>query len=471
MSNQSAVEALTREIDKTSPSLHQALYLLIQDVYRLDRQLNPPTSKFTIKQGGISPDLDDITNFTCTAFPVTFQLKWDILPDAFLYELRMGGTGWEDSVKILTTNTNVINLDPTEYNFVYGTYDFWLKPIDINGLYGANAVTCSLTVAQIGAPDISVSAISNTALLSWSVPSSTWKIDYYIIKRNGVQIATVSGTFLTQVEVVGGTFTYSVVAVDIVGNQSTESAGASAEITDPLSYVLLSSLNADYLGTYVGTENIVYQGFNGIAGALTIETWQQHFVNNSWTTINDQITAGYPLYYQPSGTTGTYKEVFDFGSIQENVRLVVNHGKIQLAGSTDIDIDIEVSDDDISYSSPVSGPSALFASVRYARVTWTFTNATDLSLAFIYNLTCSMDVQLELDSGTITANAGDSGGTAVTFNVVFRFVNSITITTESPQPVSVIYKDVTVTGFKVLVFDSTGNRITLPISWKARGAI
>lgn len=101
--------------------------------------------------------------------------------------------------------------------------------------------------------------------------------------------------------------------------------------------------------------------------------------------------------------------------------------------------------------------------------------ASSLSLIWFYNLRVRLDVKKAVDSGNIVANAGDAGGTTVTFNKAFKDIDSITVSVlknttgriavydfvDIPNPVS----------FKVLVFDTAGVRVTEEVSWKARGII
>jgi hypothetical protein len=71
------------------------------------------------------------------------------------------------------------------------------------------------------------------------------------------------------------------------------------------------------------------------------------------------------------------------------------------------------------------------------------------------------------------------GGTTVNFTVPFIDVESISVTPSVPSPppsplspIIAIYDFVDVpnpTSFKVLLFDTSGNRVTGPFSWSARG--
>ena len=77
------------------------------------------------------------------------------------------------------------------------------------------------------------------------------------------------------------------------------------------------------------------------------------------------------------------------------------------------------------------------------------------------------------DSGNGTANASDSGGTTVNFNVSFVDVESITVTPKGSAARIGIYDFTDVpnpTSFKVLLFDTSGNRQSGDFSWQVRGS-
>jgi hypothetical protein len=61
--------------------------------------------------------------------------------------------------------------------------------------------------------------------------------------------------------------------------------------------------------------NLAFENGYLVGPADTAETWATHFISRGWTTPQDQITAGYPRYLQPSLTGATYTEVFDYGTI------------------------------------------------------------------------------------------------------------------------------------------------------------
>lgn len=210
-----------------------------------------------------------------------------------------------------------------------------------------------------------------------------------------------------------------------------------------------------------------------IACVSSTETWDTHFSSRGWTTIQNQIDAGYPIYAQPSQLTGQYQEVFDFGSIISNIIIVINWNTTALVGSVSTSTStLETSTDNITWSAPVVGSSVFAASVRYVRLTMNFVGATDKSLAIYYHLVALLNVHREQDGGQANVFAADVGGTVVSFNKTFKAIDAIVLTPINTVEQTAIYNfafPVNPTTFKILLYNLAGTRIDGTVTWVARG--
>ena len=471
MANENAVRNLIRIDDKTNPTLFRALQLLVDDVYKINNEvfpINPPTRGGQTGPGAILPAVE---NFTGTAYPDNLRLDWDALTGAFRYQIKMG-TDWDTAKPVVITSADVANEDPIYLNLIYGTYNFLLRPMNLNGSLGDEAVA-TLIIPQIGPPNLDLEVIINSVMLRWTEPASAWRIAYYIIYRNGIEIGTITGTFKLLQEQSGGDYTYEVAAVDIVGNIGTKSPAKVASLHDPSEFQFVDSRDAHYNGTFVHTDDVVISGITGIIGPVQIYTWQQHYTANGFVSPQDQVNKGYPIYYQPSYIgQGTYEEVFDFNAILKNLTVIPDYNKLQLSGTTDVSTTISYSDDNITYSTPVVGLSVLAPSFRYIKVKWTLTNVDDLAAIFLSGLKVILNVTLVLDSGSAVCHKADPIGTLITYNKTFTGINSVTATSStSMQPLYAVCNAVTKDNFRCLVFDSSGNRADAPVNWKARGVV
>ena len=472
MSNENAVRNLIRVEDKPNSTLFRALQLLIDDLYKINEEVFPQKPIAGEDQGGVAGVLGPVQNFTGTAYPTNLRLDWDNLDGAFRYQIKMG-TDWDSAKPIIVTATDVANVDPIFLNLIYGTYNFIIRAWNIESELGA-AAFATLVIPQIPPPELALQVVISTVLLRWTEPPSSWKIDYYIIYRDGVEQGRISGTFKLIQEQSGGSYSYSVQAVDIVGNISTMSAVKVADLHDPSEFEFVDELEADLTGTYLQTDDVVIQGIRGIIGPTLIHTWEEHFQFFGFASPQAQIDAGYPIYYQPTyNGDGYYEEDFDFGQVFENLTVIADYNKQQLTGSTNINTEISYSEDGITWSTPIIGNSLLATLFRYVKVRWVFTNVDDNSAAFISSLKVVLNVTLTLDSGTEECFAADFPlGTLVTYHKDFKGISSVTATAAvSVQPLYAVTDNITKDDFRVFIFDSSGNRANGTINWKARGVV
>jgi predicted phage tail protein len=119
------------------------------------------------------------------------------------------------------------------------------------------------------------------------------------------------------------------------------------------------------------------------------------------------------------------------------------------------------------------GVDSVFATnFQFIRAQYDFASAGGDDLLQITGLNIRLDSKLKNDSGAGTANSADSGGTTVTFTTTFIDVDSISVTPSGTTPVIAIYDFVDVpnpTSFKVLLYNTSGVRVSGAFSWSARG--
>ena len=479
MPDPNAVRSLLHGIEFDDPRLFSLLDMITSDLYDVYFELHPPILPQTFSITGQLGVPGDVIGFIATVYSNNVRLSWNqvqssgIAIASYQIKYRSGSaisSDWDIASALVRTDTLSADVNPVTIPLAYGTHSFLIKAVTPTGIESNTATIVQITIPTISAPTITSTVLGNFVLLNWTVPTSTFSISYYRIKKNGSLVGTVSGTFEVVFEIASGTFSYIVEAVDIVGNIGIPSPAAVVKLIAPPDFTRSGVLLSTLTGTRVNCVLDTPDNTKLLACVNTTETWETHFTSRAWNSPQDQINAGYLLFIQPALTTATYTEVFDFGTILNSVSVVLQWNLTQLNGTVSVTSTLEFSTDNISYTAPVSGPNAFASSVRYVRAVVSF-SGNDTALCNFFNFTCSLDVQQVTDSGTITANAADSGGTLVTYNKSFSLAPAVTATAESVQPVKVIITSVTKTSFRVLVFDSTGARITLVVDWKARGVI
>lgn len=492
------LNSLLQGYQHADPRLYDILSGLIGSVEDLQDTVFPIVEQISNITEEPIPDVP--LNFAYSTTLRNLILTWSAAANARTYEIRRG-SDWDTASQVTVTGITEVRLDP----IAVGTTRYLLKALNGNGEYSTGFATLDVIILPIGSTTITGRVIDNFVLLTWSIPGSTWDIDFYTIKRGTDTIGIQRGTFIAIFEAISGTFTYSITPTDIAGNLG-PTASITLVVSQPADFELLdfrvslldqSKTNALIYGDPIlgwinneptpGWDANLIAGQNwtweaGNTGKILVcidltQTYQVHFTSRAWNTPQDQVSAGYPIYIQPTLLTAQYQEVIDYGTVLTNNILSIDYTLDQLttAGTVTATPGIEFSLDGISWTAIVHAKSAFSSSFRYARVTIDFTASNDKALAMFYNLSETLDVKREIDSGNINALASDATGTVVTFNKAFKDVDSITVTaTKSIEPLTIIYDFVDIpnpTFFKVLVFNSTGVRVDALVSWKARGIV
>jgi predicted phage tail protein len=455
--------------------------------------------------------------------------------DTEFYLLKRGAT-WGAGTTVATIKGTAYTLK-ADWS---GTQKFWLAAVDINGTEGTPD-DLDVIVTVPSAPTITQQVIDNNVLLRWNDVTQTLPILNYELRKGaswaaGTVIGTKQGGFTTVFETASGTYTYWLAGIDSAGNYGTPGS-VSAVVNQPPDYVLQFDQNSTWAGdeTNIYTDTLLGQ----IVNVNTTETWQSHFTSRSYTSPQDQITAGYTYYLMPSTTTAAYEEEFDYGTVLAGTKVSATLTSSSVVGTTTITPTIRVrgtTSTSATYSQTTTtitvtstahglvagdyvyldftsgtatdgtyvvataaansftvtaasattsgnvswikwtsyaGLSEVFVTqFRYFRVRYDFASAGGNDLMLLTALNVRLDSKLRNDAGSGTANSGDSGGTTVNFNVAFVDVQSISVTPASTTGVIAVYDFVDApnpTSFKVLLFNTSGTRVSGGFSWSARG--
>jgi predicted phage tail protein len=404
------------------------------------------------------------------------QLTWSA-PSASLpiveYEVRYG-TDFASGTSIGTIKGTIFT---RRADFV-GARTFWVAGIDSRGTYGT-AGSASLSISAPGAVAITPETIDNNVILRWSAATATLPIDRYAVKKGatwagGTDVGTAYAQFATFFEKDSGTFKYWVTAIDTAENEGTP-ASIDATVAQPPDYQLFQDVNSTFPGTLTNVfkETQSNGSIRIFAPVNTTETFAQHFTNNSWSTPADQIAAGFPIYIEPTPTTASYEETFDFGATIASTSITATLTSTIITGAVTIT-------PTISYRNSTSDPwtdnvgvyQVYGTNFRYVKVKLDFAASGGDDLLEIQALNLRLDVKLKNDAGMKTVAAADTGGTTTTFNIPFTDVQSITVTPSGTAPRYAIYDFVDVpnpTSFKILLFDVSGTRVSGDVSWSVKG--
>lgn len=431
-----------------------------------------PYAQISVTALGKTAPPADVTNIASAVDKdIGVTLTWDKVTDLDVdaYEVRQG-TVWE-------TATLIGQVKATVYSIGYipaGNQTYLVKALDTSGSYSTNAASITVNLTPPSSVTLTQEVIDNNVLLRWSESTASLSIRHYRVKRGSTwatatEIGTVAGRFSAIFENAAGTFTYWVTAVDLAGNEGTPTP-VTAQVGQPPDYQL--KLNLD--STFTGTKNNMAPVDGGyLVPADTTETWQSHFTSRSWTTPQDQINAGFPVYAMPAATSGYYEELVDYGTVLASTKVSATISYVTAAGTVTVTPTISVRKLATDPWTNYAGMSSVFVTdFRYVKVRFDFTGVGGDDFVTVTGLNIKMDAKLKNDAGTATANSADSGGTTVNFNVSFVDIESITVTPLGTSARIAVYDFVDVpnpTSFKVLLFDTAGNRVSGTVSWSAKG--
>src|SRR5699024_1803738 len=220
-------------------------------------------------------------------------------------------------------------------------------------------------------------------------------------------------TFFTLFESQAGTFTYWIVAVDTAGNKSNGSPMTNS-VTKPGGYTLYSQFVNNFENDLTTTQTLegVVQStatltnglleYGGIVMPIdTTETVAQHFDSESWTSPQDQIDAGYPIYFQPTETTGQLIQEYDCGVVVPGSKIGVQLNSTVVAGSPTVAISLEVKELAADPWTNVGASPSYTTNFQFIRVTIDVTNTGDHGLLKIDAMKTLVSVENITERGTL----------------------------------------------------------------------
>lgn len=345
-----------------------------------------------------------------------------------------------------TVKGNTITL-PADW---LGERTFTVKTVNVHGNKSSGFSNSIFKAAPNPPVDLKTQVVDNTVMLYWTLPTRTsLPIDHVLIKKGSSwSTATVlgekKGEFTTVNESTGGNFTYWLAAVDTEGVESSP-VSTTTLVSEPPDFVFHGAFNSDFSGTKSSASS------DGTVLALpvnTTETFQQHFTTRSWNTPQDQVNAGFPVFIQPSGGTGFYEEVFDFGQPLASSRVMLSITGNIIAGTPIVVPKISLSLNGSTYVDYDGVTDVFGLNFRYVKIKITVTEASNVGLYEIRQLTVTLDAKLKNDAGSVSAISTDAEGTIVNFNKEFIDVQSITLSPSATTPIIPVYdiKDAFVSG-------------------------
>jgi hypothetical protein len=364
--NESQLFELIQSVQLEDPVLKDLLREFVKRFQVVSLELFEPEERPEIEDIVEEITVPNVEIFTYRLVPLGIRFEWERpSADAFSFEIRKG-VDWETGSRQIVTTTLSAILEGQ----AVGDHMYWIRAFGLDGTPSESATPLLVTIPPLGEVDLDGYVVDNFVMLQWTNPTSAFQIEYYIVSKNGTQVGEQQGTFITLFEDTGGTYTYSVRAVDIFGNVSND-ATLDLLVSQPADYVLYDIYTDDFTGTKVN----VYRDATlpSIFASLNLnETWQQ-YADNGYATMQDEINDGLPYWLQPTSPgVGSYERVADFGTILEGIICNVSWAYHEIVPFTQVKCFLSTSLDGIAYTAPVETKSLFLPQFRYVKVRFEF---------------------------------------------------------------------------------------------------
>lgn len=363
------------------------------------------------------------------------------------YEIRKGAT-WASATVIGTKQGKFT----TVFEMASGTYTYWAAGIDTAGNYG----TPGSITAQVNQPPDYVLALDRNSTFN-GTKTNVANLDSGLLASIDLtetwQSHFTSRGWTTPQDQINAGYTYFALPSATTGqyyediDYGTVLAATTANVT------LTSNVVA---GSTTITPTIYVRGISSTAA-----TYSQSTTTITVTSTAHGLTVGALVYL--NFTTGTATSgSYTVATAATNSFTVTSATSATTSGNVSW----------TAWTTHSNLTSVFVTNFRYIRVQYDFASVGGDDLLQITGLNVRLDSKLRSDSGTGTANSSDVGGTVVNFNVAFVDVTSIAVTPATTTAVIAVYDFVDVpnpTSFKVLLFNTSGTRVSGGFSWSARG--
>lgn len=223
-----------------------ALYQFLKEIKTLTDSIQNDLAPLTAARSyAASPDtILDVTNFSYSVnSSVGVNFTWDAVAGAVQYEIRQGIT-FDLGVQIVVTSVNSAVIEPPETGV---QLSYWIVAVTSGGTISANPTNLQFSLDPPGYVNISSRIIDNNVLLWWTLPQTTFDIDYYNVYKDTTLVGRIAGNFTTIFEAISGTYVYGIEPVDIGGNVGVKST-VELFVNPPPDYELLDSFYSDLSG-------------------------------------------------------------------------------------------------------------------------------------------------------------------------------------------------------------------------------
>lgn len=368
---------------------------------------------------------DAITYYNAQVIDNNVMLYWSLptrtsLPIAAVRVKK--GTSWASAIPV-GDKTGTFT---TIFEQTGGTYEYWMAAVDTDRQEGP-PISFPVTVSQ--PPDFIFNG-SQTSIFDGTFSNAMVSSGNLVLPVN---VAEAYDAHFTNIRVAtmtlaaGGTG-YAVGDSFRLNTGTVSNANYATGIVTTVSSGVVTGVSITQGGTYTVSPTTTAGAtlaLTGVGTGLTITIT----TTGNWATPSAQVSAGYPVFIQPTLATGYYEEVFDFGTVLASSQVTLTYSSTVIDGDPSIASTISTSIDNIIYSNGFSTSSVFATNFRYVKVRITASQSdVGKGLVSIGYINLRLDSKLIDWAGFADCVSTDTLGTIVNFGKEFVDVSAINVT-------------------------------------------
>lgn len=451
------------------------------NVYGGGEQVISDVTDYTYTITGAMAQLppSDVAGFQSSITGNGILLSWTKPADAdyALTEIRYGAD-WATGT-VVTRKASMTHLVAWQ---TAATHKYWARHEDKLGNQSATATSTSITIrAPNQVQMVTTEMQANALVMQWLDAKSDQPIlryEYFYGDAGAALSACVSwgsagsdGRSDVRYFRTPGLKQIYVLAYDLAGNASTPVA-FTVTSTMPTDFVIATDRYEDWQ-TSETTNTTIVGGANGqLLMPVADQTWGAHFSTRGWANAQAQVSAGYPLYWQPAAASGSHIERLDCGRLIAGGVINVGVTAQNLGTGAVGTVSIRTSSDATTWSAWVDSVSLQAPSFRYVETRYAVTSG-GVGAILIDDIHVTVQLQTLTELANLTLVASDTLGTFYTTTKPFIDIQNVQVTPLNSPSIyrlnPVIKDDVAPFGVYVQAWDASNTRVSGTVSLSISG--
>jgi hypothetical protein len=196
---------------------------------------------------------------------------------------------------------------------------------------------------------------------------------------------------------------------------------------------------------------------------------EEKFINNNWASLQDQLNAGYPLFYEPSSGSGNFEGIIDFEEIVAEGRIVMTADWSSTNVSNELfHYTLSFSADKVSWLDFENQAIINAQNFRYIKVSFSAKNINTHALFILYKINLALYKVLISEKGEKTITVIETPGALVSLqNSYNHYALLVEAYSENGVYRKALYWKNDNKSFYVKIIDENNNQVEGTIAYMA----